>query len=58
MSKVAEFSKVLDLLKNDEKGKLLLSAKRLMEAQKLIRVTVEETSLSRKRKSAERTKNH
>jgi hypothetical protein len=38
MRKADEFSKVLDLLDNDEKDELLASANGLMKAQKAIRV--------------------
>jgi hypothetical protein len=40
MRKVEEFSRVLDLLNNDEKDKLLISAKGLMLAQKALQTNL------------------
>jgi len=60
VNKIDEFSTVLDFLSNNEKDKLLISASKLIEAQKAVRITSTETSSFRKRKPAKRTthKNH
>jgi len=47
MEKTAEFSRVLDLLSNAEKDRLLTSAKGLMKAQKAVRLIPAEKPLSK-----------
>ena len=46
MGKVDSFCKVLDSLNDDEKDKLLASAKRLLTAQKVVRVNPAKTKSS------------
>ena len=49
MGKVDSFCKVVDSLNDDEKDKLLASAKRLLTAQNVIRVNPAKTKSSNKR---------
>ena len=51
MGKVDSFCKVLDSLNDDEKDKLLASAKRLLTAQKAVRVNSAKTKSSNKRRA-------
>ena len=51
MKKVDAFCKIIDALNDDEKDKLLISAKELMKAQKAVQVDSAETKIINKQKS-------
>ena len=56
MKKADEFSKVLDLLGNGEKDKLLTSAKGLMRAQKVVRINSTKTKPLKKKQNLQKDK--